>query len=88
MPYILKKKQFTKAETYFNKAISLNKSEIRYQLNLAHVYLFTDRIAGSKKIHEQYKDQNISEYVSWKEATKTDFESFEKAGLPTQNFKK
>lgn len=84
----LKTKQFTKAETYFNKAISLNKAEIRYQLNLAHVYLFTDRVSDAKKIHEQYKNQNISEYVSWIEATKSDFESFEKAGLPTQNFKK
>ena len=84
----LKTKQYTKAETYFNKAIALNKSEIRYQLNLAHVYLFTNRISESKKIHEQYKNQNISEYVSWIEATKSDFESFEKAGLPIQDFKK
>lgn len=84
----LQTKQYQKAEDWILKAISLNKNEIKFQLHLAHVYLVTDRYSEAKEIHKKYKDQNISVSTSWAKAAKQDFENMEKAGLPSDNFKK
>ena len=70
------------------KGVKLNPSEIQFQLNLAHVYLFTDRISEAKAIHKQYAQENLSSGKSWQEQTKSDFKAFDKYGLPTDNFKK
>lgn len=86
--YYLFSKQFTKAEEVYVKGAKLNPSEIHFQLNLAHVYLFTDRISEAKAIHKQYAQENLSSGKSWQEQTKSDFKAFEKYGLPTDNFKK
>ena len=86
--YYLYSKQFTKAEETYNKGIKLNPSEIHFQLNLAHVYLFTDRISEAKAIHKKYAHENLSNGKTWLAQTKSDFASFEKHGLPTDNFKK
>jgi tetratricopeptide (TPR) repeat protein len=86
--YYLYSKQFTKAEETYKNGLKLNPSEIEFQLNLAHVYLFTDRVSEAKKIHNQYKMQNISSNVSWVNKTKSDFSEFEKKGFPSDNFKK
>ncbi|SEP55084.1 tetratricopeptide repeat protein [Flavobacterium urocaniciphilum] len=84
----LKTKQFQKAEEYINKAISLNKNEIGYQLHLANVYLYTDKVSEAKDIHKKYKNQNIDANTSWVQATKSNFDNMKKVGLPTDNFKK
>lgn len=84
----LKTKQFNRAEINFNKAIEVNKSEIKYQLHLAHVYLFIDKISQAKDIHKKFKLQNINSTISWKQQAESDFNDFEKIGLPTDNFKK
>lgn len=86
--YYLYSKQFTKAEETYKNGLKLNPSEIEFQLNLAHVYLFTDRVSEAKNIHNQYKMQNISSSVSWVNQTKSDFSEFEKKGFPSDNFKK
>jgi len=86
--FYLFSKQFTKAEEYLNKAIALDKTDLTHQLNLAHVYVFTDRVSEAKDIHNQFKAQNITSQVSWVNQTKSDFSEFEKKGFPTANFKK
>ncbi len=86
--YYLYSKQFTKAEETYNKGIKLNPSEIHFQLNLAHVYLFTNKISESKDIHKKYAHESLSNSKTWIAQTKSDFTTFEKHGLPTDDFKK
>lgn len=86
--YYLYSKQFTKAEETYNKGIKLHPSEIHFQLNLAHVYLFTDRISEAKDIHKKYAHESLSNGKTWTAQTKLDFKDFEKHKLPTKNFKK
>ena len=81
-------KQFVKAEEQYKKAIDNNTSELRYQLKLAHVFMFSNKIDEAKDIHKLYKDNNISANKSWIAQTKYDFEDFEKRGFSTDNFKK
>lgn len=81
-------KQFVKAEEQYKKAIDKNTSELRYQLKLAHVFMFSNKIGEAKDIHKLYKDNNISANKSWIAQTKYDFEDFEKRGFLTDNFKK
>jgi len=81
-------KQFVKAEEQYKKAIDNNTSELRHQLKLAHVLMFSNKIDEAKDIHKLYKDNNISANKSWIAQTKYDFEDFEKRGFSTDNFKK
>lgn len=84
----LANKQFVKAEEQYKIAIEKNSSELQYQLKLAHVYLFSNKVDEAKSIHKLYKDNNISANKSWVAQTKSDFEDFEKRGFPADNFKK
>ena len=84
----LSSKQFVKAEAAYLKAISMNQSELNYQLQLAHVYMFTDRLIKAKDIHKKYQQNNLTGNKSWANQTKIDFKQFEKNGFPTDNFKK
>lgn len=86
--YYLYSKQFTKAEEAYLQGVKMNPTEIYFQLNLAHVYLFTDRISEAKSIHKKYAHESLFTGKTWTEQTKIDFESFEKHQLPTNNFKK
>jgi hypothetical protein len=81
-------KQFDKAEKYILLGLEKDKTETSLQLQLAHVYMFTDNMKEAKALHEKYKNQNITDEESWKTQTQKDFESFEKSGLPTDKFKK
>lgn len=81
-------KQFLKAEEYLKKAIQLNPTEIGYQLKLAHVYMFTDRIQEAKDIHKKYQLNSLTNLKTWKEQTQFDFQQFEEKGFDTSNFKK
>ena len=81
-------KQFVKAEEQYKKAIDKNSSELLYQLKLAHVFMFSNKVDEAKAIHKLYKDNNVSSSKSWIAQTKFDFEDFEKRGFPTDNFKK
>lgn len=82
----LSSKQFVKAEEALLKAIEMNKSDVDYQLKLAHVYLFTDRLSKAKTIHKQLKSNSLSNTKTWTEQTKIDFEKFQKNGFDTENF--
>jgi tetratricopeptide (TPR) repeat protein len=85
--YILTK-QFAKAIKYLKTAESLDNDELIVKLNLAHAYMFNDAIKLAKEIHDQYKSQNVTASQSWISRTKTDFATFETAGLSNKNFKK
>lgn len=86
--YHLLTKQFSKAENYYNKGLEMNPSEIIFRLNLAHVYLFTNRFSKAKEIHKKYCKENLTPLRSWAEETKSDFAEFERRGFPTKDFKK
>ncbi len=86
--FFLISKQFEKAEKICKEGITLDSSEIFLQLQLAHIYLFTDRLSEAKLIHQKYKDQNVNSKTSWKKQTETDFLLFEKNNLSNKYFKK
>jgi hypothetical protein len=86
--YYLLTKQFVKAEEAYNKGIIIDPNEINLKLELAHLYLFTNRVAEAKEIHKMFKDQNVFPTISWKKQVEQDFLQFKKYGLPTNNFKK
>lgn len=86
--YYLYSRQFTKAEEMYTKGIKLNPSEIHFQLNLAHVYLFTNKISEAKDIHKKYAHESLSNGKTWIAQTKSDLKEFEKHRLPNDNFKK
>jgi hypothetical protein len=86
--YYLFTKQFTKAEETYNKGLRLQPSEINFYLNLAHVYLFTDRISEAKELHKKYKNESLFSGNTWEKQVQIDFKKFEKHKLPTDNFKK
>ncbi|MBC7642112.1 MAG: hypothetical protein H7174_07220 [Flavobacterium sp.] len=81
-------KQYQKALVNFQKASSLDNTELLFQLNLAHAFMFTNDIKSAKKIHEKFKNQNINSSTSWLEKTKSDFNLFRKMNLPTEDFNK
>ena len=84
----LSSKQFVKAEEAYLKAVGLDKTALHYQLQLAHVYLFTNQLSKAKDIHKKYQSNNLPDGKSWTEQTKADFQEFEKNGFDTSNFKK
>ena len=81
-------KQFEKALKYLKLAEKLDATELLVQLNLAHTFMFLDKISDSKKIHSQFLSQNVSATQSWKNKTINDLDKFQKLNLPSDNFKK
>jgi len=86
--YYLVSKQFDKSEKTLNEAIEKDPTDINLQLQLAHLYLFTDRISQAKDIHKKYKGQNVDAKTTWVQQTKKDFEFFKKCRLPEDNTNK
>ncbi len=86
--YFLLTKQFTKAEEAYNTGIAIDPNEINLKLELAHLYLFTNRVSEAKEIHKTYKNENVFPNISWKQQVEQDFELFKKYGLPSKDFKK
>jgi tetratricopeptide (TPR) repeat protein len=86
--FYLNTKQFIKAEENLRKAIALNPTELNFQLKLAHVYLFTDKVSEAKDIHRKYQLNSLGNLKTWKEQTQIDFKQFEEKGFDTGNFKK
>lgn len=84
----LSAKQFSKAEEALLKAIEMNKSDVSFELKLAHVYMFTDQLSKAKDIHKKYRQNYFPKGKSWLDQTKTDFQKFEENGFDTRNFKK
>ncbi|NHM07733.1 hypothetical protein G4D82_10905 [Flavobacterium sp. CYK-4] len=79
-------KQYDKALKYLEIGQQLDATELSLQLHLAHAHLLKGNFGAAKSIYKKYQNQNISDSMSWKDQVKTDFTSFEKAGLPNTNF--
>ena len=86
--YFILSKQFDKAEKILNDALKKDATDINLQLQLAHLYMFTDRVSESKEIHKKHKNQNVNSKIAWIQQTKKDIDLFKKCGLPEDNFKK
>ena len=81
-------KQFQKALVNSKKAVVLDESDLAFQLNLAHAFMYNNNLKESKIIHEKFKNQNINPTLSWVEKVKIDFEMFLKSSLTNNNFNK
>lgn len=81
-------KQFEKALKSLKTAEKLDSSELLVQLNLAHTYMFLENVDLAKKIHNKFKEQNVSANQTWKNKTINDLDTFQKTNLPNDHFKK
>ena len=81
-------KQFEKSLDALQKAVKLEPGNLLVQLNLAHTYMFLDKISESKDLHKRYQNQNVSPTQTWKNKTINDLDEFKKAGLSEDNFNK
>lgn len=86
--YYIYTKQYDKAIKFLKTGEKLDGSELLLKLNLAHAYLLNDNYKEAKSIYKKYELQNVTDSLSWKEKIKLDFEAFQKAGLPSDDFKK
>lgn len=81
-------KQYGKALKYLQDGEKLDNTELLVQLNLAHAYLLSDNYKEAKKIHLKYKNQNVTDNVSWAQKTEQDFKAFQKAGIQNEDFER
>ncbi len=81
-------KQYTKAIKALKEGEVLDSSNLLIQMNLAHAYLFNNDFKSAKLIHKKYQLQNVTVSLGWIQKVKLDFEIFEKAGLPSRDFKR
>ncbi|HEX8562681.1 MAG TPA: tetratricopeptide repeat protein [Flavobacterium sp.] len=85
--YILTK-QYAKAVKYLKLAEQLDEADLAVQSNLAHAYLFSDEFSRAKEIHLKYKNQNVTETISWKQKVASDFAAFKRASLPDDDLQR
>jgi tetratricopeptide (TPR) repeat protein len=81
-------KQYGKALKYLQDGEKLDNTELLVQLNLAHAYLLNDNYKEAKKIHTKYKNQNVTDSLSWIQKTEQDFKAFQKAGIQNEDFER
>jgi hypothetical protein len=84
--YYIFTKQYLKAIKFLKLGEQIDESDLLIKGNLAHAYLLNGNIDEAKEIYLKYKNQNVSEDMSWKEMIKLDFSDFSEAGLPTNDF--
>lgn len=80
--------QFEKALKTLKTAEKLDGSDLKVQMNLAHIYMFMDEVSKSKEIHKQFMNQNVSAKQSWKNKAINDLNDFKKSNLPQKNIDK
>lgn len=80
--------QFDKALKILKTAENLDSSELKVQMNLAHVYMFMDEVSKAKEIHKKYMNQNVSAKQTWKNKAVNDLDKFKKTNLPQDNIQK
>jgi tetratricopeptide (TPR) repeat protein len=81
-------KQYGKALKYLKDGEKLDNTELLVQLNLAHAYLLNDNYKEAKTIYKKYKNQNVTDSLSWTEKTEQDFKAFQKAGIQNEDFER
>ncbi|NDP27214.1 MAG: hypothetical protein GZ087_07290 [Flavobacterium sp.] len=79
-------KQYAKAIKTLKEGEKIDDSELLIQMNLAHAYLLNKNYKSAKPIYKKYQFQNVNESLSWTQKVKLDFETFQKAGLPSSDF--
>ena len=79
-------KQYDKAIKLLKEAEKMDTTELLTQLNFAHAYLLKGNYSQAKGIYKKYKPQNVTDTLAWTAKVKSDFEAFEKAGLPSEDF--
>ena len=79
-------KQYAKAVKFLKEGEKLDDSELLIQMNLAHAYLLDKDFRSAKPIYKKYQSQNVNDSLSWTQKVKLDFETFQKAGLPSNDF--
>ncbi|MEO8532899.1 MAG: hypothetical protein ABI441_04080 [Flavobacterium sp.] len=85
--YILTK-QYAKAIKSLKEGEKLDDTELLVKLNLAHVYLLSDDYSAAKSIYKKYQNQNVTDSLSWTDKTKLDFETFQKAGIKSEDYER
>ena len=80
--------QFDKALKTLKTAENSDSSELKVQMNLAHVYMFMDEVSKAKEIHKKYMNQNVSAKQTWKNKAINDLDRFKKMNLPQDNIQK
>ena len=81
-------KQYGKALKYLQDGEKLDNLELLLQLNLAHAYILNDNYKEAKKIHLKYKNQNVTDNLSWFQKTEQDFKAFQKVGIQNEDFER
>lgn len=81
-------KQYGKAIKYLKEGEQHDPTELAVKLNLAHAYLFNGNYVAAKTIYKEYQNQNITDSLGWTQKVKQDFEAFQKAGLPADDFER
>jgi tetratricopeptide (TPR) repeat protein len=81
-------RQYDKALKVLREAEKLDSTELLTQLNIAHADLLKGDYSHAKSIYKKYRLQNATDTLSWIEKVKQDFVAFEKAGLPSTDFKR
>jgi tetratricopeptide (TPR) repeat protein len=79
-------KQYSKAIKSLKEAEKIDESDLLIQMNLAHAYILNNNFKIAKSIHKKYQFQNVSASMSWTQKVQQDFNTFTKAGLPTNDF--
>lgn len=85
--YILTK-QYAKAIKTLKEGEKLDDTELLVKLNLAHVYLLSDDYSAAKSIYKKYQNQNVTDSLSWTDKTKSDFTTFQKAGIKSDDYER
>ena len=79
-------KQYSKAIKSLKDGERMDESDLLLQMNLAHSYMLNNNFKMAKAIHKKYQFQNVTASLSWTQKVKQDFDTFQKAGLPTEDF--
>jgi hypothetical protein len=79
-------KQYAKATKSLKDGERMDESDLLLQMNLAHSYMLNNNFKMAKAIHKKYQSQNVTASLSWTQKVQQDFDTFKKAGLPTDDF--
>ncbi|WP_308443148.1 hypothetical protein [Flavobacterium sp. UMI-01] len=81
-------KQYGKALKILETGEKRDATELLVKLHLAHALLLNGDYAKAKKIHKEFRTQNVTDSLSWAQKTKSDFQTFLKAGIQSSDFER
>jgi tetratricopeptide (TPR) repeat protein len=84
--YYILTKQFSKAIKYLKEGEKLDEYELLIKGNIAHAYLLLGETEKAKEIYLKYKNQNVTEDMSWIEMVNEDFKIFISKNILTESF--